>query len=112
MVKMYKSDDKFKRFSYSPVGFLQKTMSKTHSQFDNHFINGMDAQISFSSLIPLYIDTGYVANMDLLDLQDGSLGKYYIMNNNQKKICFFLIEEFLEPFRTSEGLYFFFSILI
>ncbi len=86
--------------------FSTKRMSKSHGQFYPDFINSMGIQKSYSCFFILFLDSGDVVNMDLSDLhlQDDSLGKY-----NQKKFkSFFFVSlyDFLEPFKTSESVYF------
>ncbi len=55
-----------------------------NNRFDPDFLDGMDVEINFSSLISLYVDTDDFANMDLSDLRVGSFGKIPIINDNQK----------------------------
>jgi hypothetical protein len=55
-----------------------------NNRFYPDFLDGMDVEINFSSLISLYVDTDDFANMDLSDLRVDSLGKIPIINDNQK----------------------------
>ncbi len=59
---------------------------------------------NFSCFIILFLDYGDVANIDLSDLQDDSLGKY--AQKKFKSFFSFSLDHFLEAFKTSEGAYF------
>jgi len=109
---MYKDDINLQDFFSLYNLFSTKRMSKSNDQFYPDFINSMGIQKSYSCFIILFLDSGDVVNMDLsnLHLQDDSLGKY-----NQKKFKSFFsfsLDDFLESFKTSEGVYFFIIILV